>query len=93
LTRFAPFINPNIAVPDIGTVQSSPKDIVNMNITRGPYSANVAPIPLGKRGIGFQVVVCRYGTPLYEHSESDFEEAIRVAKAYIEWELDNHTDA
>lgn len=35
----------------------------------------------------------RYGAPVYEQVEDNFEEAIRVVRAYIDWQLDNHTDA
>ena len=64
-----------------------------MNITRGPFSANVDPIYVaGRRQGEYQVVVSRYGTPLYAQLESDFEEALRLAKAYVDWELDNYTD-
>jgi len=67
--------------------------LVTMNITRGPFSANVEPIYVaGRRQGEFQVVVSRYGTPLYERLEGDFEEALRLAKAYVDWELDNYTD-
>lgn len=65
-----------------------------MTITRGPYSANIDPVYIaGRRQIEYQVVVCRYRTPVYVQSEDDFEEAMRVAKAYVEWESDQYTDA
>jgi uncharacterized Zn finger protein len=64
-----------------------------MNITRGPYSANVDPThAVGRQQSEFQVIVSKYGMPIYKHVEMDFEEAVRVAKAYIDWELDKETD-
>ena len=64
-----------------------------INITRGPFSADVDPICVaGRRKGEYHVVVSLYGTPLYEQLESDFEEALRLAKAYVDWELDNYTD-
>jgi hypothetical protein len=64
-----------------------------MVINRRPYSANIDLIRMAGRGpAGYQVVVSRYGIPLYGHLEIDFEEAMRVANAYIDWELKHHTD-
>ena len=64
-----------------------------MNITRGPYSADVDPVSIGRRHrTEYKVVVSRYGTPVYEQLEDDFEEAMRVAKAYIDWQVEKHTD-
>jgi hypothetical protein len=63
-----------------------------MNITRGPYSANVDPIYLAaKHRAEYQVVISRYGTPVYQQMEDELEEAMRVAKAYIDWQLDKDT--
>jgi hypothetical protein len=65
-----------------------------MNMSRWPYSADVDPIDVtGSRQGEFQIVESRYGTPIYEQLEDDFEEAMRVAKAYIDWEVDRQTDA
>jgi hypothetical protein len=65
-----------------------------VNITRGPYSANIDPICIaGRYQAEFEIVVSRYGMPLYHQLESDFEEAMRVAKAYIDWEVANYTDS
>jgi len=64
-----------------------------MNITRGPYSVNVDPIRIiGRPGAEYQVVVSRYGHPVYEHLEHDFLDAMRLAQAYIDWEVENHSD-
>ena len=65
-----------------------------MLITRGPYAANVNPLPLGSGRTGdYRVVVTRYGAPLYEQLEHDFEQALRVARAFVDWEWENHTDS
>jgi len=67
---------------------------LQMNVSYGPYSASVDQVFVA--GIGhsqYHIVLSRYGTPLYEQIEVDFEEAIRVANAYIEWELAHQTDA
>jgi hypothetical protein len=65
-----------------------------MNITRGPYSADVGPVYIGgRRRTEFQIIVSRYGMPVYEQMEYDFEEAMRVAGAYIEWQLEQHADS
>lgn len=72
-----------------------PSDVMEgtMKITRGPYSANVDAIQVaGRRQAEYHVVISRHGTPVYEQLEDDFEGAMRVAQAYIDWRLDGHTD-
>jgi len=65
-----------------------------MNITRGPYSADVGPVYIGSgRRTEFRIIVSRYGIPIYEQVEHDFEEAMRVAGTYIEWQIKQHTDS
>jgi hypothetical protein len=65
-----------------------------MNISFGPYSADVDPIVVaGKRPLGYHVAVSRSGTLLYEQLEQDWEEAVQVALAYINWELDHYAEA
>jgi hypothetical protein len=64
-----------------------------MKITRGPFSADVNPIHIaGETQPGYQVAGSRYGIPVYEQLESDFEEAMRIAHAYVDWQLGHHTD-
>lgn len=66
---------------------------MTVNITRGPFTANVGSVRVfGKQQTEFQILVSRYGTLVYEQLENDFEEAVRVAEAYINWELDQQTD-
>jgi hypothetical protein len=63
-----------------------------MNITRGHYSAEIDPIHIvGRKHAEYRVVVSRYGMPVYDNCEVELQEAMRVAKAYIDWELDNRT--
>lgn len=39
------------------------------------------------------MVVFLHGTRAYEQVERDFEEAVRVANAYIEWRMKQYTDS
>ena len=65
-----------------------------MNITRGPYSADVGSVYTGDgRRTEFRIIVSRYGIPIYEQLEHDFEEAMRAAGEHIEWQMERHTDS
>jgi len=59
----------------------------------GNYLAAVVPIQdVGTRS-GYQVLVFRQGTEVYEETEQNLEQAIQTAKAYLDWRAQHDFDS
>ncbi len=51
----------------------------------GHYLAAVMPIQDPGNRSGYQVLVFRQGTEVYEETEQNLEQAIQTARAYLDW--------
>jgi hypothetical protein len=58
----------------------------------GHYLAAVMPIDPGNRS-GYQVLVFRQGTEVYEETEPNLEQAIQTARAYLDWRAKQDLDS
>jgi hypothetical protein len=59
----------------------------------GHYLAAVVPISDQGRRRGYQVLVFRQGNEVYEETEQSLEQAIRTARAYLDWRSEQDFDS
>jgi len=59
----------------------------------GHYLAAVVPISDQGRRTGYQVLVFRQGNEVYEETEQSLEQAIRTARAYLDWRSEQDFDS
>jgi uncharacterized protein YcgI (DUF1989 family) len=59
----------------------------------GHYLAAVVPIQDPGNRLGYQVLVFRQGTEVYEETEQNLEQAIQTAKAYLDWRAQQDLDS
>jgi hypothetical protein len=58
----------------------------------GHYLAAVVPIDQERR-TDYQVLVFRQGNEVYEETEQTLEQAIRTARAYLDWRSEQDFDS
>ncbi len=59
----------------------------------GHYVAAVVPVMDQGNLPGYQVLVFRHGSEVYEETERSLKEAIETAKAYLDWRLQQDLDS
>ena len=59
----------------------------------GHYFAAVVPITDQEKRTGYQVLVFRQGNEIYGETEEDVDQAVRTAKAYLDWQSDQEFDS
>ena len=59
----------------------------------GHYFAAVVPITNKENRSGYQVLVFRQGNEVYEETEEDLDQAVRTAKAYLDWQAEQDCDS
>jgi hypothetical protein len=75
------------------SLQGVPQVVTYAYHPRALFSRRWSCLYRGRRRTEYQIVVSRYGIPIYEQPEYDFEKAIWAAKAFIEWQPEQHTDS
>jgi len=59
----------------------------------GHYFAAVVPVTDNQDRAGYQVLVFRQGNEVYQETEEDLDQAVRTAKAYLDWQSDQDFDS
>jgi hypothetical protein len=59
----------------------------------GHYLAAVVTIQDPGKQSGYQMLVFRQGTEVYEETEQNLEQAIQTAKAYLDWRPEQDFDS
>jgi hypothetical protein len=70
---------------DTSRVQELPLHTLEARSGSGRYLAAVVPITDHEDGTGYQVLVFRQETEVYEETEQSLEQAIQTAQAYLDW--------
>ena len=59
----------------------------------GHYFAAVVPITDQENRTGYQLLVFRQGNEVYTETEENVDQAVRTAKAYLDWQSDQDFDS